>query len=44
MVVGGITALASLAAGASLVPDLVAPALIAAVSLAGLGQGTVAMP
>ena len=43
VVVGGITALASLAAGVSLVPDLVAPALIAAVSLAGLGLGSYAM-
>ena len=43
VVVGGITALASLAAGASLVPNLVSPALGAAVSLAGLGLGSYAM-
>ena len=43
VVVGGITALVSLAAGASLVPNLVSPALGAAVSLAGLGLGSYAM-
>ena len=43
VVVGGITALASLAAGASLVPNLVSPARGAAVSLAGVGLGSYAM-
>ena len=43
VVVGGITALASLASGASLIPDLVTPALGAAVSLAGVGLGSYAM-
>ena len=43
VVVGGITALVSLAATASLLPDLVTPALGAAVSLAGVGLGSYAM-